>query len=104
MDRNELIEAMARAIANEIHECGDFGITGDDAYEARTDDFKAQAAAALSAIEAQGLAIVPVKMTEAQSMAAYIITEECMTYDDMGFGSFVDSEPMYRAMIEAGKV
>ena len=66
MTRPELIEVLARAIANEIHECGDFGITGNDAYEARTEDFKAQAKAVLAAIEARGLAIVPVEATEAE--------------------------------------
>jgi len=98
MDRNELIEVTARA----IHET----MTGQAIFEYLDNPFDASAiaAAAIGAIEAQGLAIVPVKMTEAQSMAAYTITDECMTYDDMGFGSFVDSEPMYRAMIEAGNV
>jgi len=91
MDRNELIEAMARAV------CCPEGCTGDtgsgNPCNIRSEDRTAilQATAAITAIEAQGLAIVPVEATE------HMIS---VGSADIG-GNSVET---YSAMIEAGKV
>lgn len=44
-----MIEKAARGIAAKIHEGGDYGMTGDDAYESRPEDFAEMARAALAA-------------------------------------------------------
>jgi len=87
MDRNELIEAMARA----IHET----MTGQAIFEYLDNPFDASAiaSATLTAIEAQGLAIVPVEATDGQSNVGGLQ----MIKADNAAG-------IYRAMIEAGKV
>jgi hypothetical protein len=66
MQRNELVEAMARAMAIAYDTKRPQGVVSDTtAYPA---DFSA-AQAALAAIEAQGLAVVPVEPTEAMVRA-----------------------------------
>ncbi len=61
MTRNELIEVMARAICEEDHDGGDFGMMGIDAWgqpRARK-AYIDRATAALTAIEAAGMRVVP---------------------------------------------
>jgi hypothetical protein len=44
------IEEVARALANHIHHGGDYGMTGEEAYEDRRDDYLAMARAAIEAM------------------------------------------------------
>lgn len=52
------LEEIARAIANTIHGGGDYGMTGDDAYEKRPDEFLALALAAVRALREPDKAMV----------------------------------------------
>ncbi|TDH35680.1 hypothetical protein E2A64_10085 [Pseudohoeflea suaedae] len=45
-----MVERVARAIANEAHKGGDYGMTGDDAYDRRPEEFTALARAAIEAM------------------------------------------------------
>ncbi|MGV0879499.1 hypothetical protein V6767_20400 [Martelella sp. FLE1502] len=45
-----MIERVARAIAGKMHEDGDYGMTGNDAYERRPEEFNALARAAIEAM------------------------------------------------------
>jgi len=47
----EHIETVARALANDIHQGGDFGMTGSSAYKARPKEFRKMALAAIQAYE-----------------------------------------------------
>ena len=72
MTRDELIETMARAICESIHEGGDWGMQGVDAWESREsarDCFRKNATAALTAIEAASYAVVPTTPTDRQLAA-----------------------------------
>ena len=110
--REQLIEAMARAICEEdgyepeFLEPGDaFGIDvhirGEPCHYIWR-QWTERAVAALTAIEAAGLAIVPVDATEAMIDAGH-------TLDPLGCDIAPNEAPMiykriYRAMIEAGKI
>lgn len=52
MRSDEEIEAAARAIANKVHESGDYGMTGEDAYASCPTEFIDSARAALDAADA----------------------------------------------------
>lgn len=51
---DEAVERAAKAIANEIHVGGDFGMTGEDAYSKRSAEFICLARAALEAAGGRG--------------------------------------------------
>jgi hypothetical protein len=51
---DEAVERAAKAIANEIHVGGDFGMTGEDAYSKRSAEFICLARAALEAASREG--------------------------------------------------
>jgi len=102
MDRNELIEAMALAISAR------YETTPPDMHEIQ---FAARClndtAAALSAIEAQGLAIVPVEPDDkiltagVRQSASYPVCPPDMSIEPVHQFTLTCC---YRAMIEAGKV
>ena len=51
---DEAVERAAKAIANEMHAGGDFGMTGEDAYSKRSAEFICLARAALEAAGGRG--------------------------------------------------
>ncbi len=50
MEAQGMIEKVARALAAHIHENGDYGMSGDDAYASRPSEFEGMARAAIKAI------------------------------------------------------
>lgn len=44
------IEEVAKALANHVHRGGDYGMTGEEAFEDRRDDYLAMARAAIEAM------------------------------------------------------
>lgn len=44
------IEEVAKALANHVHQGGDYGMTGEDAFDGRRDDYLAMARAAVDAM------------------------------------------------------
>ena len=44
------IEEVAKALADHVHQGGDYGMTGDDAFADRRDDYLAMARAAIEAL------------------------------------------------------
>lgn len=44
------IEEVAKALANHVHQGGDYGMTGEDAFAERRDDYLAMARAAIEAM------------------------------------------------------
>jgi len=103
MDRNELIEVMARAIFKQqgfIHSDEtrmfqpiEWDELDDPEYPVARAAFRDQAAAAILAIEAQGLAIVPVEATEAMENSA----------EDLGANGPL-SVDCWEAMIRVGRL
>jgi len=106
MTRDELIQTMAKALADtdtirQPH-------TNGHIYEAsRLAEFmharcKGVAAAALAAIEAQGLAICPVEARDAQADA---MLDTGLVEDGVpGKSAYECARIVYRAMIDAGKL
>lgn len=95
MTRDELIEAMARATCLESSDtnncwCRKNGVPCQSGVNEIKPAYKRIAAAALTAIEAQGLAVVPVEATDEMAKAFW--------KDGRYFAT------SYRAMIEAGKL
>jgi len=103
MTRDELIEAMARAIYSAegfVHNSDDrmfepvkWEEADADEYQCIRDGFRQKADAALTAIEAQGLAIVPVEATEAMENSA----------EDLGANGPL-SVDCWEAMIRVGRL
>jgi len=50
MAEMSMVEKVAVALANHIHQGGDYGMTGEEAYEDRRDDYLAMARAAIEAM------------------------------------------------------
>ncbi|MCR6502573.1 hypothetical protein MUO32_26455 [Shinella sp. CPCC 101442] len=44
------IEEVAKALANHVHEGGDYGMTGEEAYQDRKDDYHAMARVAIAGL------------------------------------------------------
>jgi len=97
MDRNELIEAMARALCD-----AEPATWRTDQFASTNNHWFHKAEAALAAIEAQGLAIVPVEATSKQIEGGHVFDPLGCDIED------VDAPTIYRriyfGMIEAGKV
>lgn len=94
MTREQIIEAMARAMSKE-----DSGPFGDVHWDEFGESYVVGSRAALSAIEALGYVIVPVTPTEPAVDAGISFMEQ------IGYlASEMDAMIIYRAMIEAGKV
>lgn len=103
MTDEQIIELMARAICDNDHKGGDFGMTGADAWEEwnAREVYTDRAAAALTALRSAGMAVVPREPTEAMKDA---IVDAAQIYDEWGVNKFV-SNPMdvYRAMIKTAE-
>lgn len=80
MEAQGMVERVARALADHIHENGDYGMSGEDAYASRPSEFEGMALAAIKA------------MREPTDSMSRIVREKC--------GGFSDSR-MYRAFIDA---
>lgn len=80
---DELIEKMARAICEEDHKGGDFGMMGIDAWEEPRgrEVYIARARAALSVIHGEGKTIVPREPTEAQCDG---LARDLITWHEVG--------------------
>lgn len=50
MAEMSMVEKAARALANHVHQGGDYGMTGEDAYEDRREDYLAMARVAIEAM------------------------------------------------------
>lgn len=48
---DDMVERVARAIADQMHAGGDFGMTGADAYRRRSAEFMSMARAAIEAMQ-----------------------------------------------------
>ena len=93
MTRDELIEAMARAhYANYFEGLEDVEPAFSEQPESHQDRMREAMKAALAAIEAQGMAIVPVEATDAMLMAG------------ADYSCYGDIAKAYDYMIEAGKL
>lgn len=104
MTRDELKEKVATAIMSrfvkpDMHETVTWA---DGSKQWRVDHFGEMAEAALSAIEASGMAVVPVEAT-AQPVSAGVRHRLETTID--GANNWpLDTAALYRAMIEAGRL
>lgn len=113
MNREQLIEALTRAhYANYFEGLENLEPAFSEQPESHQDRMREAMSAALTAIEAQGLAVVPVEATDAQILASLessmkIMNREGVTElmpDDLTVSPSMVSRSAYRAMIEAGKL
>jgi hypothetical protein len=58
MAEMEMVERVARRIANDMHAGGDFGMTGEDAYRRRSAEFLALGRAAIEAMRSPNPAML----------------------------------------------
>lgn len=68
---SEMVERVARAIANATHAGGDFGMTGEDAYDLRAVEFTALARAAIEATAAEIQALSEQFLAQGKRSRAY---------------------------------
>lgn len=81
---DDMIERVARAIADNMHAGGDFGMTGADAYRRRSAEFMSLARTAIEAM--QPAISVDVMREAAKHVECYAEPRGCIHVDDDGCG------------------
>ncbi|MEK1908155.1 MAG: hypothetical protein AAAB13_20475 [Pseudomonas sp.] len=87
---NDMVTRVAKALAGHVHKNGDYGMTGEDAYEERPSDFDSMARAAIEAMRIPTKAMLDA-VSEEEERRGYVAS----AYESM------DAEAAWPVMIDA---